>query len=150
MEIENSGIDENLYYLAYRSTAKANISSDEIDYILANAKVSNMRENVTGALLFDGSDFFQFIEGPKRSLDEIYDCIQQSSKHHSIKQVAYNPSNKRYFNNWHMGFCEAPSSVLQQASEAHWVMSAAAIKETTRQVDGLTLLLDFWKGADGA
>lgn len=134
----------NFHYFIYQSTAANHLKPSDIDAILASAKAYNKNFDITGVLLYDERSFLQFIEGPKVALINAYQRIRSASQHHAIFELANEPSEKKYFQEWDMGFCKATHSSLQTIANANWTKSMERIRASQTESDGLALLLDYW------
>lgn len=92
---------------ASRATAAADIPVDEI---LAAARRNNAALGVTGALLLSGPYFAQVLEGPRSSVEEIFERIQCDPRHENIVVLEVAQPSARAFGAWTMGFAEAPEA----------------------------------------
>jgi hypothetical protein len=99
---------EQLYRLVYYSRnlmpgAPAEIAAG-IDSILRSARRDNPPLGVTGALLFNSGAFAQALEGPRRSVETIFERIQRDSRHGDVQVLAYEEAAERRFPSWSMAF----------------------------------------------
>jgi len=133
--------------LAYVSSAVRKLNDEELSELLANARVFNAREGVTGALLHHDGSFFQYIEGPPEGLACVYGRIRRSSKHKGIIELFQQDVESRIFSVWHMGFAQAPRALVQELANAQWLSAVPSLQTSPSKSDGLKLLLGFWSGA---
>lgn len=63
--------------IIYRSHICDNVSFKSIEAMVAVANERNGQADVTGILLFNGTHFFQLIEGPEEKVQDIYQHICQ-------------------------------------------------------------------------
>jgi len=89
-------MDNSLYRLVYYSS--------NVDEILAKSRVNNLRDEITGALLFNAGCFAQVLEGPLERVEAAFERIQQDERHGEVSLLAVDPISHRYFPNWAMGF----------------------------------------------
>jgi hypothetical protein len=61
--------------IIYRSHICDNVSFKSIEAMVARANERNGQADVTGILLFNGTHFFQLIEGPEEKVQDIYQHI---------------------------------------------------------------------------
>lgn len=132
-----------LHHIVYVSAATKSLNEEEVDRLLLSAREFNEMVNVTGILLYQKKTFFQLIEGPKNSVEEVYGRIKSASQHTAIIELASAQSSQRFFADWNMGFCHAPQNTLQQLSHAEWSKNLTYLSQY-RQSQGIKLLLDFW------
>ncbi|MFS2059781.1 diguanylate phosphodiesterase [Kosakonia cowanii] len=82
--------------LIYRSHFRDNVSFSMLEGMVEAANQKNSQANVTGILLFNGTHFFQLLEGPEETLDPIYDAICNDERHFNVVELLrdYAPSRR--------------------------------------------------------
>jgi len=93
-----------MHYVIYMSTAVKPFTDDELKELLIQSRRNNLRDNITGMLLYSRGSFVQVLEGDKEPLEALYVKILADKRHRSIFQLAYKPLEKRNFPHWSMGF----------------------------------------------
>lgn len=78
-----------------------------IEDILAKSRANNLRDDITGALLFNAGCFAQVLEGPLPVVEAAFERIQQDERHGEVSLLALEPIVARSFPNWAMGFVGA-------------------------------------------
>lgn len=131
--------------ICYLSTPVRDLNNLEIDTLLSSAICHNRFINVTGVLLYDKTNFFQYFEGHPDTVEKLYEKIKNASQHNDIQTVFDQRIPKRYFNEWHMGFCDAPQSFLQELANANWLANMHVAENNTSESEGLSMLVDFWE-----
>lgn len=96
--------ESDLDSLVYVSSAVRPLSLDEIQQLLKRARERNREYGITGVLLFIGGNFMQYIEGPKDSLNTIYEIIREDEKHTGIILVTREAREDRQFGDWSMAY----------------------------------------------
>lgn len=69
--------------------------------------VSRPRNNalhITGALMFTGAQFVQYIEGPQPELDEVRASIMADARHRNVMTIAQGHTDKRKFSEWSLAY----------------------------------------------
>ncbi len=140
---------KDLMALVYVSSATGRLSADQIDGILASSRRVNAQCDVTGALLHHDGSFLQYLEGPQPGLDRVWQRVVTCRLHHGINPLVREPVAHRHFDSWHMGFAEAPASVLQTLSQSRWRSTAGTLLNAQDPSSALALLIDFWRRAKG-
>ncbi len=138
----------SLSSLAYVSSAVHKLDDEELSELLVDARAFNAREGVTGGLLHHDGSFFQYIEGPPEGLQRVYERIRHSNKHKGMIELFHHDIESRVFSVWHMGFAEAPRTLLQQLANAQWLSALPSLQASPSQSDGLAFLLSFWSSVD--
>jgi ethanolamine ammonia-lyase large subunit len=75
------------YAIAYVSTASTDLQEQEIDDIMAKTNEYNSGEKITGILLYNERNFFQLIEGEKKTIQNLYEKIKQDYRHKNIIKI---------------------------------------------------------------
>lgn len=94
----------SLYCLIYTSVSSQKMSDDDLKGLLEKSRTKNYTLDITGMLLYLDPYFIQVLEGEKTILEEIFDTINQDSRHEKVSIIYKQPLEKRYFSNWSMGF----------------------------------------------
>lgn len=83
--------------IIYRSHICKDVPFHSVKQMVAAANIKNGQIDVTGILLFNGTHFFQLIEGPQASVLEIYQHICQDERHHNIVELLCDYAPARRF-----------------------------------------------------
>ncbi len=134
----------NLYAITYLSEASRDLLPQELDAILLDARLFNTSVDVTGVLFYGNGCFFQMIEGEEASVRKAFDRLSQASSHHMLRILCEGPIAGRFFESWHMGFVHAPTSAIQQLSQAAWEDAIPYTREDAEKSEGIGLLMYYW------
>ncbi len=93
-----------MHYIIYMSTAVKPFTDAELKELLVKSRSDNLRDNITGMLLYSRGSFVQVIEGPKENIDTLYTKILADKRHRGILELANKAFELRNFPNWSMGF----------------------------------------------
>ncbi len=100
--------NQNLHQLIYCSrnliSGSESDMASELQNILASARVNNKRIGVTGALLYTDGNFAQILEGPLKSIEQIFEVIQCDHRHSEVTVIHSAPASERNFPEWAMAF----------------------------------------------
>lgn len=135
---------EDLRSIAYKSRATRELTPQDLDRLLLDARGFNQEAGVTGVLLYHAGSFFQFFEGPEKGVEAVYERIRQATTHTNIVELSKAPSCSRQFESWHMGFCEPPQTVLQTLATASWEEAMPITRTDYECSEGLGFLLHYW------
>ncbi|MFT3667206.1 MAG: BLUF domain-containing protein [Pseudoxanthomonas sp.] len=133
-----------LHALVYQSQATRPLDASDLDILLLDARINNELANVTGVLLYGDHTFVQYLEGARPDVDQIYARITRASQHHRLEILEQGRVETRRFQRWHMGFSDAPQTVVQQLSQAQWQRDAPWLEDHVASSPGLLRLLTFW------
>ena len=140
---------DGLTALVYVSSATGHLSDQQIDGILASSRRVNAQAQVTGTLLHHDGTFLQYLEGPAEGVARVWERVAVCRMHHSINVLLREPLQARYFDQWHMGFVQAPATVLQALAQGRWRASARPLLASPEPSSALGVLLDFWQRSQG-
>lgn len=103
--------------IIYRSHLSEDVSVSILPDMVEKASLLNVRHQVTGILLFNGSHFFQILEGPEEGVLAIYDRICADTRHNNVVELMRDYSPSRRFGNQGMELFDLrrsdPNNVLQ-------------------------------------
>ena len=105
----------SLYQIMYISSATGDVSFTQCATIAQTAAQKNSSEDVTGLLLYNGKRFLQVLEGPRDSVERIYERIGRDSRHHALVMLRQQEIDDREFGTWGMAYDDTahPSSSLK-------------------------------------
>jgi hypothetical protein len=89
-----------VYYSRFSGTGGA---LGTVRDILSKSQDHNLRNNVTGFLIFDKASFVQILEGETRAVEDTYARILGDGRHADITLVATRDIETRDFPEWSMG-----------------------------------------------
>lgn len=81
-----------------------------VESIVARARLHNRQRGITGALLFTGGHFAQWIEGPPRALAATMARIEADPRHDAVTRLLETEVHERRFDAWTMAFLPAPGA----------------------------------------
>ncbi len=88
--------------LAYRSKATASLSEGQLHDLLVTSQANNRKSGLTGLLIYDEGQFFQWIEGEPDRLDPMWEAIQRDQRHTNIELIGRQCVPLRFFGDWDM------------------------------------------------
>lgn len=109
-----------LVRLLYASRAVNNNSADLVNSIMAQARVHNPPQGLTGILCFSGDMFIQVLEGGRDAVNALYTHILRDPRHHGVQILQYEEITERRFGGWTMGqvnLAKLNTAVLLKYSE---------------------------------
>jgi len=93
-----------MIHLIYVSSATNEMTDDELLYLLEQCRSRNLRQHVTGMLLYFERNFIQVLEGEKKDVEEIYDDIVDDDRNTGNILIAKEEIKERAFPGWSMGY----------------------------------------------
>lgn len=86
----------------YVSVADPMIGEQDIVALLVQARRNNQRDGLTGALIFNGHNFLQLLEGPADKVDACLAAIRSDSRHNGMVEIRRREIDERSFGEWSM------------------------------------------------
>lgn len=85
--------------LIYRSRFNETVPFPSLYDMVERANAHNTNTGVTGILLYDGSHFFQLLEGPHERVVAVFDAICQDPRHDNVIELMRDHAPARRFGN---------------------------------------------------
>lgn len=92
-----------------------------LDQIIRHAAARNAALGVTGALLFTGDRFAQWLEGEEDAVRSILASIVKDDRHRDVTILQQGPAERRRFRQWSLAYAGVSTfagSTVQNALEA--------------------------------
>jgi hypothetical protein len=140
-----------MHQLIYVSSARADLSEDDLHDVLSCARKKNRELGITGMLVCLDGYFVQVLEGEAERVRELYAKIKTDSRHADTKVVTESEIAERAFPDWSMGFREASRDDLYMAGFLALIRRALAGR--TGQADAVvlrTIIKTFYRPSDGS
>lgn len=122
-----------MFELIYRSTAKEDINSTDIDNILKIAREFNSKHEITGCLLFHNNEFIQILEGEKKLVQDLFKNIEKDERHSNVLLLAESEKKERLFKHWNMAFHEIDQNDVNSYSKSLFIDNFLTIAELTEK-----------------
>ena len=95
---------ENLRQLIFISTARTDMSEDDLKAILYKFRPRNGTLGITGMLLYCEGHFMQVLEGPHDVVEHLYAQIRRDPRHTDHHVMLDHVIPERQFGDWQMAF----------------------------------------------
>jgi hypothetical protein len=92
--------------LAYASLSNVPAWSPEMLELARTCLARNPALGITGALYFDGTQFYQVIEGEETAVHALFERIEADPRHSAVQPLWDGPIAQRRFGNWAMKFVD--------------------------------------------
>lgn len=100
-------MQDPLEYFLYRSKLAPGTHASCVATIIKAARHFNASRQITGMLVFDGENFFQYIEGTPGQLQALIDALAQDDRHVAFTPLERKPCRAgRRYGRWSMGYLE--------------------------------------------
>ena len=94
--------ERRLLSVIYISVADPLIGEQDIAALLVQARRNNQRDALTGALIFNGHNFLQLLEGPADKVDACLAVIRGDPRHSGMVEIRRREIAERAFAEWTM------------------------------------------------
>jgi len=130
-----------LYEIVYVSLACEELTSAQLDKLLANCRASNEKSGVTGVLVYHHREFLQLLEGEADEVLGLYSRIEDDQRHQQIYKLWDGPIAERSFASWSMAFVnQALIEAMPQA--VHPSRIGQGLANTVKDSTGKKFLLN--------
>lgn len=126
-----------MYQLNYRSQARNEFQTEDLDAILSTANSKNAALNISGCLVFHNGYFVQILEGKKEDVIELFEKIKEDDRHHNVSLLGENSIEQAYFPEWNMAYYEP-----NDQSVRHFVYNMISMAELSDK--STQSLQTFW------
>ncbi|MEE4244304.1 MAG: BLUF domain-containing protein [Kangiellaceae bacterium] len=92
-----------LVELVYTSQSISLLDEGDVDSILDGAHEKNAKLNISGILIYNDGVFLQLIEGPRDSINQLFQSISHDARHFDINLISFSEVTQRNFESWEMG-----------------------------------------------
>lgn len=106
--------DTKLIHLIYCSASVKPMGYSELGHILQRARENNLKNNITGILLYSEGSFLQVLEGSSNSVEQIFQSICSDRRHDNITMIIREPIASRTFADWTMGYADLSLHQLEE------------------------------------
>lgn len=93
-----------MYHLVYTSHATNPFGESDLVALLKECREFNVKNNITGMLLYIQGKFIQVLEGNREEVIPLYERISADPRHHRVSVIMEGESDGRIFKDWSMGF----------------------------------------------
>lgn len=105
-----------MHQIIYLSSSREYLSPEQINELLTKSRENNLKNNITGVLLYFDRDFLQVLEGPKVAVLELFEKIIKDERHTGIITVFNKKITEKHFPEWNMGFAYTDYEKLRTLS----------------------------------
>jgi hypothetical protein len=118
MQNDEGQSSQSIHHIVYCSQAALHMDKEALEKIIATAKYHNPRYGITGLLVFGSGIFFQWLEGPRDNVTNLFKIISADLRHSDVVLLTKEDEfRERLFPNWDMELVAAEdiSDVLEDA-----------------------------------
>ena len=95
--------------LTYVSRARPDLTSADLQDVLRQAQVNNVRSGISGILCFNKNYFLQSIEGSRGELNQLLNKLVIDARHYDVQVIEHKEITQRTWQEWSMNYV-TPSS----------------------------------------
>lgn len=109
-----------LVRLLYASRVVDKNSTELVNSIMAQARIHNPPQGLTGILCYSGDIFIQALEGSRTAVNALYSHILSDKRHCDVQILQFEEITERRFSGWTMGqvnLAKLNTSILLKYSE---------------------------------
>ncbi|MGD1824352.1 BLUF domain-containing protein [Chromobacterium violaceum] len=103
-----------LQHLIYVSTARRELDNADLEALLESCVRHNLRNDISGVLLYGPGNFIQVLEGEADAIAETYQRILDDPRHHNLIEILLENIERRSFAEWRMGFTRLDDETIRK------------------------------------
>jgi len=96
-----------IFHLVYHSRATYDLQSEDLSKILSSSKRQNLKNEISGFLVYRDNYFLQLLEGTEANVYETLDRIKKDPRHASIQVIGEYLSEDRIVLDWNMALVDS-------------------------------------------
>lgn len=93
-----------MIHLIYVSSATSWPSAQDLTLLLAQSRSRNLRQNITGMLIYNNATYIQVLEGEPDDVHDIFASICRDPRNNGVVKLLDEDIAWRDFPEWSMGF----------------------------------------------
>ena len=101
-QLRNSG--NMVFEISYNSKASGSLTDKDIEEMILKAREKNIKNNITGCLVYKENAFYQIFEGSMGAVIDLYNQIKKDPRHSDITVMNKSWRTTRGYTNWDMAF----------------------------------------------
>lgn len=86
-----------MYQLVYSSFVQKHVSNENIAKLLLRSQANNLKNGVTGCVVFHGNEFIHLLEGRKDDVQKLYAKIVKDTRHRHVTVLYKQAISVRFF-----------------------------------------------------
>ena len=103
-------------HLVYHSKASAGLTQDDLSKILVTARRENLKNGISGFLVYRDDYFFQLLEGREDKVLETLARIEKDIRHSSLTVIGKYKDTRLLMPNWSMALVDAQKAATSASS----------------------------------
>ncbi|WDE03170.1 BLUF domain-containing protein [Thalassomonas viridans] len=134
-----------MIHLIYISSATSWPSEQDLTELLEQARARNIRQNITGMLLYGNATYMQVLKGEEKDVHEIYSAIKIDPRNNGVVTLVEEEIAERDFPGWSMGFRNLTACSPEELPGFSDIFHRGFDKEAVIKNDGVAkkLLMNF-------
>jgi len=108
----------------------------EVGRICIQSRANNLRDSISGLLVFDGQAFCQYVEGPAPRIADLRGRLERDPRHRAMRILQFGRVKERRFASWRLGYAYSadPAAIARLGAGS----DADAVAAFERWVPGLS------------
>lgn len=132
-----------MYTISYDSTAARDLSVNEMESLMEQARVNNKKLNITGCLIAHMGHFIQILEGEEEVIKSLYEKIKDDTRHTNVVTFSEDNINTRTFPDWGMAYYPIDDNELNRTEFEQFKRNLSLLADLSKTTNATALT--FWK-----
>lgn len=131
-----------LHELVYVSHALEEMTTQQLNVLLAQSRRNNERSEITGILVYYQREFLQLLEGEADAVNALFQQIEVDQRHQRVCKLWDGPIDERSYTLWSMAFID-PDSIESMSQAVQPPCFKQGLAHTAKESTGKNLLLQL-------
>ena len=124
------------YRLIYSSEAAPELTTADLEGMLAESRIRNRAHGITGVLVFVDGAFLQVLEGEKNDVLDLMGRIERDPRHSAIKVFHEQETDERAFASWSMAYLSPSAEEVSRWAELEGATTIGSVLSSLEKEPG--------------
>jgi hypothetical protein len=124
------------FRLIYSSEATPDLSTADLEEMLAESRKRNRAHGITGVLVFVDGAFLQILEGEKDDVLALMGRIERDPRHRGIKVFHEEETDERAFASWNMAYLSPSAEELSRWAKLDGATTVGSVLSSLEKEPG--------------
>jgi hypothetical protein len=121
------------YRLVYSSEATAEMGRADLEQMLEESRLRNVKRGITGVLVYTDGVFLQVLEGERDDVDDLMTSLRRDPRHRNVTVIHEGEIDRPAFPTWRMACLSPRPDEVAGWAGLEGTTSIEAVLETLRR-----------------
>lgn len=121
------------YRLIYSSEATAEMGRADLEQMLEESRLRNVKRGITGVLVYTDGVFLQVLEGERDDVDDLMASLRRDPRHRNVTVIHEEETGGCIFPTWRMAYLSPRADEVAAWAGLDGATSIESVLETLRR-----------------